>query len=371
MAFLDFVDPGNSGGSVPTPPSPWDRLPPPAPMVYQCSVCNATFRDADQLSEHRFSAHPYRRPALILRGRELTSPREIVVEPLLCSHIALANTDCCIFDGRPVKPELLPRLLAKCQEGLHTIMLEKRGIETTYELDFEIADAVELAKVERLFLSIVGSETLSLDRINLFAEMTSKYATARRYMDGLCHYLYGVLAKDQRGGTHLPQTEYKTKFNLALDGLRLFGRPLSDLVVGIVNFSQNAFNDGNRLAASPRLQDAMRMFWGFLNDIPHRAPVRWLGEGVGNVPVDHATDQIVNWAVETTDEVLRQRRQMEAVTSASEWVPDDRFKVAMLLAERLASDGQVVAAQRFARSVTNDAVFGEWAQRIMELDAET
>ena len=369
MGFLDFIDPGNSGGSVPAPPSPWERLSPPAPVVYRCIICNATFLDPDRLFEHRFTAHPYKRPALILGGRELTSPREVVVRPLTAADIVLANTDLCFFDGATVKPEHLATMLSNQRDGLHTVVLNKLGIETPYEIAFEIAAPTELAEVDRLFLSIVGAETLTLDRINLFADMAEPYPTARRYLDGLCQYLYGLLAKDQRGGTHLQQSDYKTRFNLALDTLRLFDRPLANVAVGVVNFSQNAFNDGESLGASAKLQYAMRVFSGFLRQIGVERPPTWSVTGIGNVPVDHATDQIVSWASEGIAEVLKHRREMEAVISSPEWVPDDRFKASILLAERLAKNGDIAAAQSHARLVMNDGLFGEWAQRIMEMDA--
>lgn len=369
MGFIDFIDPGNSGGSVPSQPSPWDGLGPSPAVLYRCSVCSASYFNKDQLFEHRFSEHPFKRPALILAGRELTSPRELLSHPLIMSQVTLANTDHCVFDNKPVKTAKLPYLLSQQRTGLHTIVLDRLGIETRYEILFEIAEVRDMEEVERLFLSIVGSETLSLDRINIFAEMTAQYKTALRYVDGLCNYLYGVLAKDQRGGTHLSQGEYKTKFNLALDGLRHFERPLADVVVGIVNFSQNAFNDGGSLAASPRLQNAMRVYYGFTNRIALEITTSWSGGGMGNVPVDHATDQIVQWTLGEMEDFLKHRKQMEAMLDA-EWVSVDRFKVSMLLAERLSSLGQFTEAKRFARSSTNDALFGDWAQNIMDLDTE-
>ena len=370
MSFLDFIDPGNSGGSVPAPSSPWDGLPPPSPVVYRCSVCNTAFYDADELFAHRFTEHPYTRPALILAGRELTSPRELIVHPLNERDVILANTDQCYLDGKAVEPMQLPQLLSQQRGGVHTIVLESLGIETRYEMLFEIAEARELDEVEQLFLSIAGSDTLTIDRINVFAELTAKYKTALPYVDGLCHYLYGVLAKDQRGGTHLPQAEYKTKFNLALDSLRHFARPLANVVVGIIDFSGNAFSDGDTLPTSPRLQHAMRVYDGFTRQIVPAVLYSWSGGGMGNVPVDHATSQILQWAIESTEDFLRHRRQMEMALDDAEWVPDDRFKVSMLLAERLSSLGDVAAAKCFARSVTNDALFGDWAQRIMDLDTE-
>lgn len=370
MGYLDFIDPGNSGGSVPSPASPWDGLPPPAPVYYLCSICGARFKDTDRLFEHRFNEHPLTRPTLILDGREITSPRQIISTPLDENQITFVSADRCSFDAREVTTQSLPKLLAKTKAGVHTIHLERQGIETHYEIVFEIAESKELEVVEHNFLSIVGSDTLSVDRINLFAEMTSKCRTAIRYVDGLCQYLYGVLAKDQRGGTHLNISEYKTKFNLAIDGLSPFDRPLANVVVGIINFAQNAFGDGNALAFSPKLQRAMRTYFGYLNNAgtPSAKGAAWPGNGMGNVPIDHATDQIIQWVLEPDDEAQKHLRQMEAVIDSGEWVPDDRLKVSLLLAERLAARHDYIAAKRFARTLTHDAIFSEWAERIMEMD---
>lgn len=370
MGYLDFIDPGNSGGSVPTPSSPWEGLSPSPPAIYRCSVCNAAFPDADQLFEHRFAEHPYTRPTLILDGREITSPREVIAKALAASQITLMNTQSCIFDGKTIKPSSLPVLIAQQRTGLHTIVLSKLGIDSAYELEFDIPDSAELTDVDRLFLSIVGAETLSLDRINIFVEMTSRFRTALRYVDGLSNYLYGVLAKDQRGGTHLSQGDYKIKFNLALDALRHFDRPLANVVIGIVNFSHNIFTDGTRLAGSPRLQQAMQVFYGYTNNNPLPIFKPWSGGGMGNVPIDHATDQIIQWALNSQEDFQLNHRQMESSVESADWVPDDRFKVIIMLAEKLAAIGDHEAAKYYARNVTNDALFSDWAQHIMNSDTK-
>lgn len=152
MGFLDFIDPGNSGGSVPSQSSPWDGLGPSPAVVYRCSVCSASYLNKDQLFEHRFSEHPFKRPALILAGRELTSPRELLSQPLIMSQVILANTDHCVFDSKPVETAKLPYVLSQQRTGLHTIVLDRLGIETRYELLFEIADVRELEEQENCFI---------------------------------------------------------------------------------------------------------------------------------------------------------------------------------------------------------------------------
>ena len=161
-------------------------------------------------------------------------------------------------------------------------------------------------------------------------------------------------------------------FNLAIDALSLFDRPLANVVVGTINFTQNAFSEGNALAFSPKLQHAMRTYFGYLNNEAPTAVqvVKWPGNGIGNLPIDHATDQIIQWVLEQDDEAQKPLRQMETIADSGEWVPDDKLKVSILIAERLAARKDYVTAKRFARTLTHDAIFSEWAQRIMELDTE-
>jgi hypothetical protein len=306
---------------------------------------------------------------MILDGREITSPRQIISAPLNEHQISFANSDRCLLDGREVSIKILPRLLASIKAGVLGISLQRQGIETCYEIVFEIADPKELEFVESNFWSIVGSGTLSVDRINSFVDLTSSCQTAIRYVDGLCQYLYGVLAKDQRGGTHLDVSEYKTRFNLAIDGLSSFDRHLARIVIGVINFTQNAFDDGSTLVFSPKLQCAMLNYFEYLNNKSTSpfAGVSFQGKGMGCVPIDYATDQIIQWVLDPDNEG-QQLRQMEAVVDSGDWVPDDRVKVSILLAERLAHRQDYAAAKRFARKLANDAIFSEWAGRIMEMN---
>ena len=370
MPYLDTIDPGNSGGSVPAQSSPWEQLSPPEQVLYLCRFCDARFLDLGDFFLHRSSAHPFRRPALILDGRELTAPRVIAVQPLQSSHITLVHTTTCFFDGKKIPAERLPELLAGKREGMHSVILEKFGIKTAYEIVFEIADVNELREVDKVFSSLVCTDTLSLARINGFAEVTARYKTAIGYVDGLCQYLYGVLAKDQRGGTTLDQLQYKTKFNLAVSRLQDFRRPLADVVVGIVNFSQNIFTDGSGLDVAPKLRHAMRVFFGFEKGV-------WLAEeklpvvsAMSSIPIDDATNQILNLASASSKEILKDKQHLEAVIASGNWGLGDKLKVSMLLAERLAFEGQIAAAQGLVRSIANDALFADWVIRIMKLDAK-
>lgn len=66
--YMSFIDPGNAGGSVSIPESPPVVL---QPIVYECPRCSALFDSVQTRREHFFTAHPYRKPELLLRGQPL------------------------------------------------------------------------------------------------------------------------------------------------------------------------------------------------------------------------------------------------------------------------------------------------------------
>ena len=69
MAFLDHIDPGNSGGSVVIPNTPFvinDD-----PILYPCEFCGSVFKDKDVLSEHRITKNLIKRPLLLINGNSL------------------------------------------------------------------------------------------------------------------------------------------------------------------------------------------------------------------------------------------------------------------------------------------------------------
>lgn len=370
MAHLDFIDPGNSGGSVPAPESPWVGIQP-KPITYRCKVCGELFENPDALFDHRFAQHPFKRPALFLAGHEITTPRQLITRQLHQKAISVLNADTCLFDGQGVDIAKLPEHLAKLKGGLHELVLAKHGIETRYEFDFVIADERDINEVDKLFFALAGGEVLDVAAINTFINMASQFASANHYIDGLCQYLYGVLAKDQRGNTHLDQSTFKTKFNLALDALRLFDTDLARVIVGVVNFNENAFNRGEGLSAAPKLQSAMQRFHGFLKgEAETIGAVGSVSDKQQGVPLDHGTDQIIRWALMSADELHEEGKLLERHLQDPSWPSDDRFKIRMLLAEMYTAHGDTANARSHARFAVNDALFGEWAQRILDMGSK-
>ena len=340
----------------------------PQPVWYTCGTCGSIFDSQDALFEHRFQLHPFKRPTLLLNGIEITSPHELIANQLDASDLVFGHVDRCYLNGVLVEKDDLTKTLANKKHGLISIVLESNGVQSTYQLDFDVPDEKELFDVEQLFFETVGGHILDMGRIDLFIDMTARFKSTKRYVDGLSQYLYGILAKDQRGGTMLERSDYTTKINQALDILRHFDRPLALAVVGVVNFNQNVFDSTNKLFAAPKARSAMLKFNNYVtgNVSNNDTWTRDTSASVRKIPLDYATEKIYEWSSMLINELIKIRKELEHSLKSHDWVANDKFKVQMLLAELLVATDDFPAAIRIAGSFSNDTVFGPWAQRILE-----
>ena len=119
----------------------------------------------------------------------------------------------------------------------------------------------DIIEVEKRFFELSSAGNLTVISINNFIQVTRDFCSAGSYVDGLSMYLYGVLAKDQRGDTSLSREEGRARLTSAQQLLARFDTPLSAVINQTINFNLNAFNDGLSLQNSPRLGQVMQRFW--------------------------------------------------------------------------------------------------------------
>lgn len=336
-------------------------------ITYPCLICGQVFESRDGLFDHRFEQHPFKRPILFLDGLEATSPTQLLVHPLATEAIDFGATTRCYLNGNIIEMSDLKSHLAEKRRGMCSIVLANEEIESSYQIDFDVPNESDLKDVERIFFEVAGTDVLNLDRIDLFINMSSSFPTAIRYVDGLSNYLYGILAKDQRGGTQLERSDFISKFNQALDTLQHFDRPLAFAIVGVINFNQNVFEKVELLFKVPKIYLAMQKFNGFVTGDNNTRENAALPEVVSskNIPLDYATEKIFEWALMPPEELYKSLKELEYLAHSAELVTNDRFKIQMLLAELLVERREYSAAIRVAGRYSNDSVFGTWAQRII------
>jgi hypothetical protein len=99
MAFLDHIDPGNAGGSVPIPEPVRYFRERKGPTHHLCPYCELTFTNVNDMDRHRVEAHPTRRPMLVAFGEVCRREELVITEPLADGEIQFTDVDAITIDG--------------------------------------------------------------------------------------------------------------------------------------------------------------------------------------------------------------------------------------------------------------------------------
>lgn len=373
LPYYDHIDPGQGGSSMVIPEWPKPMLD--HRQVFICPICHESFASYEDRFQHRFEAHPYQRPLLVLGAHEVTTPRFVVTTTLSPEQIRPANAATCRLDGKTVTARMLAQRLAEAQSGFFKVELTgaEGKITVGYEISIEIASDAHASLVEQEFARLDSLGVLSVASISAFIRAASDARTARRYIDGLAAYLYGILAKDQRGETVLSQEQGRARLNEAGQTLSEIDRPLAAVVGGIVSFQSNAFSRSERLAAVPRLQTAMRWFDSVRTSGLMVAVERADSATTPNarVPLDSATDEILAWMDMPPDRLGGHAKQIAKRGQQDDWLPEDRIKAKVLLAAIHESKGDAAQAAQVAREFRHDPVFSRLAERLISSEKES
>ena len=269
---------------------------PPPPLRYFCEHCSASFSGLDELRRHRFEKHPLRQPALLVRGRSVGSVPLAIVTPLKATDVAVEDATLCVINGRQVTPSGLSVCLASMTHEFVELELHNEGTKICCRLDFRIADEEHLAGVEAAFLRMARDRTLNLDATARFIQDCSGFTSATPYVNGICRYLTGVMAKERSQDSGLPMDKYIECYLQASDELAGYDRPIAQSVRALVAFHFNHFEDAESLAAEGALRHASGAFAGLLQGLPWHFEAAFSplpGNAVEHLLTEQDTQQIL------------------------------------------------------------------------------
>lgn len=372
LPFYDRIDPGQGGSAMVIPEYPrWNiDL---KPEVFPCGQCNLTFGSYDEWFEHRFQLHPIARPMLVLGDVEMVTPRFVVMQALKTGQVRAVNAESCLVNGTPTSMTEFAERLAMASNAFFNVTLvgADGGSKTSYEISVELPAPEHLHAVELAFARIAATGSLSLNSINSFVREVANASTARRYLDGLSGYLFGVLAKDQRGDTGLTQEQGRTKLNEAHQTLMLIDRPLAKVVRAVIEFQANVFLRTRGVSVAPRLLQAMQWFesahGGHLAPFPEMQVID--GPTPSRVPLDAATDELLTWASLPVSQLMEQLRSVEKRCRQPDWLPDDRAKARVLFAALQLAQGDHAGGIQTARAFRHDPVFQHLSENLLASSA--
>ncbi len=336
-------------------------------ITYPCRHCERKFNTMDELQRHRFEDHAYSRPALFLRGAEVGASAFAVRRRLAASEVRFDHVRSAVLNGRRVAPEELPQRLADVTNDRVMLELANEGASAKFELVFAVASEPHLAGVESAFLRLAHGRTLNLQAIERFIVDCAAFGTATGYLDGICHYLYGVLAKERAPDSGLPFDAYRERYSRSADELKGFDRPLANMVQALVAFHFNHFDDAQHLAPEGRLRHAAVSFAGVLEGWPWHHTHEHDDErstALEDLLADHETFGILRWAALGVHGLKSRDAEISAALNRD--IPGfDRLKLQIMLAEALAAKGNAAGARAVARELIGNSQTSAWAESLL------
>jgi hypothetical protein len=344
---------------------------PPPPTRYVCEHCAASFAELEGLRRHRFEQHPVRQPVLLLRGRALGALPQLVMTPISPSQVVVVDASRCLLNGSEVALEELGLRLSSMTREFVELRFENAHASTKCVLDFRIADEAHLAGVESAFLRLARDRVLSIDAVSRFTQDCRELPSAMPYCDGICHYLYGVMAKERSPDSGLKQAQYVERYLRSADELSGFDRPLARSVRALIAFHFNQFDDAELLAPEGSLRQAAGGFARLLQGMPWHFDEAYSpapGGAVEDLLTDQDTLQILADASRglyelkvRADELLAHQRRAGAGTY-------DQLKRTLLASEALAAREDTTShaeARKLARGLASQQDTSRWAEAML------
>ena len=341
---------------------------PPDTTIYRCQICHKTFEKSQQLHAHRFEAHPFERPLLFIRGLEVGSTPLRITRALKPQEVVASRFDRARINGTRVPADELGRKLSKIHNDRVAVELANANVLSRFDLTFEIARESDLAGVDSCFLAVARRRRLDIRSIEDFILEARNFATALGYCEGVCEYLYGILAKERAQDTRLEYEKYREKFGRAADLLKDFQTPLAHAIRALIAFHFNQFREsaliGNDLRVGAAAGRFVRWLYGKQSAAESRPTTR-LNDTLDPLLTDLESEKIIAWVLAQKRVALRQLSDIEA-NLKQDIAEFDRAKLHMILAELYLRQGEGLKAKRHARELLNAPALGHWAERMID-----
>jgi hypothetical protein len=362
--YSDFhIDPGNSGGAIAIPSSPFKNTPI-KPIIFLCPVCRKEFANLELMREHRVQLHPLKRPYLLISGKPCRQ-EEVVYRPLKKDSLIFEDTLSASLDGiKYESTEVLKQKIIAKQTGRRKIELFYQEYSVTIYLVFDIILECDLNLVEECFYSTCKSEKLTASHLKIFyKKIKEKGLHGNAYAGGLGCYLTGILAKDRNPDIGVPFEGFPKKFGESEDKLININRPLAQIIIFLIKLSRNYFTLPISLIDTPIMHFATKFMqnWEF-TDIPQCRIESWL-----KIPTDLVTKQLIAFCLQGDTYRKQALAELEQWLNHDRIEKNDRSKLVFLLMVYYVQSKDFTNADRLFKTIKYNPVFGETAKKIMDL----
>lgn len=334
--------------------------------VYPCSECNLEFLDEKELRKHRFEAHPFIQPHLLIRSRRLDESQTMrITAPLRSAEVEI-QAKAARLNGKELSVPDLTLEVASLRTGIHCIEIRNGPIKKTHRLDFRIADPKDLRGVEEALESLIVARRLSKESIQSFVDACSRFTSALGYVDGIFQYLSGMLIKSRSREATLPFELYVEKYNLALQQLTAYDRPVARLMCGLIDFHYNHFREVSQVITGSRIGAIAKYMWGLKSMgaqavgpdcIPALTP-----HPLEDLVSDNDTHRLIQWAVASLNGSIDNLKEMEEYLRGPH-AGLDTVKVRLLLIHAYLQAGHRELARPHIKAISFEPGFEAWDEK--------
>jgi hypothetical protein len=280
--------------------------------------------------------------------------------------------ECCdqaSLNGVRIPLSNLPRQLAGISSDVCRVVLSKSDVDVEFELDIRVASEADLAGVEEQFRRTALGHRLDTHTVDNFILATSGFHSAIGYCDGICAYLYGVLAKERAIESSLPYGAYSDKFSKAAEELAAYDRPLARTIGSLVEFHFNHFRESARLSPDLRVGRLAHRYANWIesrSQAPEPQPAAEMPASQRDDAqvTDWETEKIVRWGIRPLADLSREADDIESFLN-SDLAEFDRVKLRVLLGELYAVSGNERRALEHAKALRNVAGLEGWAETLI------
>ena len=364
MGLLDFVDPGNAGGSTAVPVRRRER-----DAEYRCGKCSRVFKSGELRADHEFSDHSVPSAALYLHNRWLAPGEDVQLHwPVDTSELrfgAVSGLRMSVNDSAPVDASasrLVEELSGTIPRIIHVWL---PGPERPVRFRYEPFLEDDLTAIDTHFLAIMCTGQAGRAELSDFVARTAG-CTGTAYRDALVEYSIAILAKEGHRDCVLPFQDYPKRLHAAAGTLDKVDRSVAKTICAIVGFSLNDFINAPVSTGAPSLERAIEWFRVRLGlpTLVRRSKAR--------PATTHRLllDDVVMWLIDAVSDwnpnqvVLS--RGMSLLTGLLS--PYDEAKLRLVLAEGWRESGQHAIAQGLAVPLVHDRVFEKWARGFLNND---
>jgi len=349
------------------------------PARFECPFCSDVFKSELDRATHISSAHPIERPVLFLNGQN--APSKFSLRTVLTpSQISIANCTgiSVVKNGAERRYQSQKRFAADLlgeRRGLYQVTLENSRIAdgartaAKYRVHVAIANETSLNTIDEEFLRYIATDDLRTSGVRRFADFCEVFPDAEDYYDALAEYAFGVLAKDQTGGTTLTFKQFTDKFSYALAVLSDYSRPVAQAICASVRFNLNDFAHLHPPSGVALLDSAIDFFSGLCANCQQRihfAPSR-AGKKLTLCPIDGVTEEILE-----AFSLLRGKFDSSKVDGLASKIDRgtlsefDRAKLRAIVSALYLRTKHKTLAKRNLRALEHDQMLGAWAATELE-----